>query len=136
MTEENFRYMEHIFLSTLFLVIFINLDLKQHGDIIQLDFKGQIGWFFTLGNFFFQKSWGKTEKMKKRPKSTKNDQKWNFLDSRHGLLLILSDKSVKTSKNVIFHPFRTFFGIWSVPLSRLNPLCRDTKKSTFFASTH
>ena len=79
MTEENFRYMEHFFLSTLFLVIFINLDLKQHGDIIQLDFKGQIGWFFTLGNFFFKNHGEKLKKWKnvpKAPKMTKSEIFW------------------------------------------------------------
>ena len=30
---------------------------------------------FLPSGTFIQKSWGKTEKMEKRPKSTKNDQK-------------------------------------------------------------
>ena len=72
MTVENFDIcMEQFFLSTLFLVFFINLDLKQHGDIIQLDFKGQISWFFTPRNFFIKNHEEKLKNWKNVPNSPK-----------------------------------------------------------------
>ena len=72
MTEENFRFMEQFFRPILFWVFFINLDLKHHGDIIQLDFKGHFGWYFTFGNFFFKNH----EEIMKKWKTSQNLQKW------------------------------------------------------------